>query len=79
LTSSLRAIAPVLEDVSGDPYDLIQIVQFPVYDNNPHGPQFAGQLTSTGRGTGTANLLLSFMNAPGVTESIAVTVVSGAN
>ncbi|AZV78430.1 hypothetical protein EBB79_11425 [Parasedimentitalea marina] len=69
----------IVDDVSGDPYDLIEIVQWPVFDNNPHGPQFAGQLTSTGRGTGTANLLLSFINAPGVTASIAVTVVSGAN
>ena len=68
----------IIDDVSGDPYDLIKVVQWPVSDNNPHGPQFVGQLTSTGRGTGTANLLLSFMNAPGVTASIAITVVSGA-
>lgn len=69
----------IIDDVSGDPYDLIEIVQWPVDDNNPHGAQFAGQLTSTGRGAGTANLLLSFRNAPGVTASISVSVISGTN
>lgn len=69
----------IIDDVSGDPYDLIKIVQWPVDDSNPQGAQFAGQLTSTGRGAGTANLLLSFRNAPGVTASIAVSVISGTN
>ena len=69
----------IIDDVSGDPYDLIKIVEWPVNDNDRNGDQFPGQLTSTGRGTGTAYLNLSFKNAPGVTASIAVSVVSGAN
>jgi hypothetical protein len=67
----------IVDDVSGDPYDLIKIVEWPVDNNNKRGPKFAGQLTSTGRGTGKATLLLSFRNAPGVSASIAVEVVSG--
>jgi hypothetical protein len=67
----------IIDDVSGDPNDLIKVVQWPVDNNNTNGPKFAGQITSTGRGEGTANLLLSFKNAPGVTASVAVTVVSG--
>ena len=69
----------IIDDVSGDPYDLIKVVPWAVDNNAPQGPKYAGQLTSTGRGAGTANLLLSFKNAPGVTASIAVTVVSGSN
>lgn len=67
----------IIDDVTGDPYDLIEIVNWPVDDNNRTGAQYVGQLTSTGRGVGTANLLLSFKNAPGVTASVAVSVVSG--
>ncbi len=69
----------IIDDVSGDPYDLIEVVEWPIDSNNHNEGNFAGQLTSTGRGTGTAYLMLSFKNAPGVTASIAVQVVSGTN
>lgn len=68
----------IIDDVSGDPYNLIEVIEWPVDNNNSSAGTYAGQITSTGRGIGTANLFLSFKNAPGVTASVAVNVVSGA-
>ncbi|WAP67090.1 hypothetical protein [Jiella pelagia] len=69
----------VFDDVSGDPYDLIKVVYWDVDANNPSLGKYAAQLTSTGRGVGTASLSVSFRNAPGVTASVPVTVVSNSN
>lgn len=68
----------VFDDVSGDPNDLIQVVYGDVDRNNPQLGRYGAQLTSTGKGTGMAFLSVSFRNAPGVTASIAVQIVSSA-
>ncbi|MFT5484717.1 MAG: hypothetical protein ACI9GW_003385 [Halieaceae bacterium] len=57
----------VFDDVSGDPNDLIKVI----YSDNGIG----AWLAATGNGVGTAQLKVSFSNAPGVTASVAVEVV----
>jgi hypothetical protein len=64
----------IFDDVSGDPNDLIEVVYWPIDDNTPARGAFAAQVTSTGRGTGTAELLVSFRNAPSVVERVTVEV-----
>jgi len=69
----------IIDDVSGDPFDLIEIVDWPIDNNDESAGNFAGQLTSTGRGVGFAELIVRFKNAPGVVSTVAVEVTSGAN
>jgi hypothetical protein len=66
----------IFDDTSGDPDDLIEVIYWDV-ENNPKLGKYAGQLTSTGKGTGTATLKVSFRNAPNVRASVPVEVVSG--
>lgn len=67
----------VFDDQSGDPNDLIRVSYWDVDSNNPQRGKYAAQLTSTGNGTGTAYLKVSFRNAPNVTAAVQVNVVSG--
>lgn len=67
----------IFDDVSGDPNDLIQVSYWDIDSNNPQRGKYAAQLASTGKGTGTAYLKVSLRNAPNVTASVPVTVVSG--
>ncbi len=64
----------IFDDVSGDPNDLIEIVW---WNQESGGGKFAAQLTSTGKGVGSAYLKVSFKDAPHVTSSVLVEVVSG--
>jgi hypothetical protein len=66
----------IFDDVSGDPNNLIEVVYWDIDNGNPALGQFGGQLTSTGNGTGTAHLKVSFKNAPGLTTSVPVEIVS---
>jgi hypothetical protein len=68
----------IFDDASGDPRDLIKVSYFDVDRNNPQLGKFAGQLKATGNGVGTVYLKVSFRNAPGVTASVPVEIVSGA-
>ncbi len=61
----------IFDDVSGDPDDIIKLVNTP----NAKGAETPGQVTATGNGVGTAYINVSFRNAPGVTASVAVEVV----
>ena len=67
----------VFDDVSGDPHDLIEVVWWNKDENNPSLGKYAAQLTSTGKGIGSAYLTISFKDAPGVTSTVLVEVVSG--
>jgi len=67
----------VFDDVTGDPDDIIQVVYWPVDRKRPELGKFAAQLTSTGKRVGNATLKVTFRNAPGVTASVPVEVVSG--
>ena len=66
----------VFDDVSGDPNDLIRVSYWDIDNGNPELGQFGAQLTTTGNGTGMAELRVSFKNAPGVSTSVPVEVVS---
>ena len=68
----------IFDDTSGDPHDIIKVVYWDVDSKNPQLGKYAAQLTSTGKGVGTASLKVSFRNAPGVTASVPVEVVSAA-
>ena len=65
----------VFDDVTGDPSDLIRVVYWDVDSERPGLGKYAAQLTSTGKGVGTATLRVSFRDAPGVTASVPVEVV----
>jgi len=67
----------IFDDVSGDPYDLIEVEYWDIENGNPAAGQFAAQLSATGRGTGTATLFVGFQDAPGVTAEVTVEVVTG--
>lgn len=67
----------VFDDTSGDPNDLIKVVYWDVDSNNPGRGKYAAQITSTGKGVGTAYLGVSFRNARNVTAAVEVEVVSG--
>lgn len=67
----------IFDDKSGDPNDLIKVLYWNIDPNNPQRGKYAAQVTSTGKGTGTAYLKVSFRNAPDVTSTVAVEVVSG--
>ena len=67
----------IFDDVSGDPYDLISVEYWDVQTGNPSAGQYAAQLSATGNGTGVATLWVSLADAPGVTASVTVEVVSG--
>ena len=68
----------IFDDTSGNPNGIIKVVYWNVDDNNPQLGKYAAQLTSTGKGVGTAYLKVSFRNALRVTASVPVEVVSGA-
>lgn len=68
----------VFDDTSGDPNDIIAINWWHLDADNPQMGKYAAQLTSTGNGIGTAYLKVSFRNAPNVSASVKVEVVSGA-
>lgn len=69
----------IVDDVSGDPNDLIEVSWWDIDSNNPGLGQFAAQLTSTGNGVGEAYLKISLRDAPHITASVMVEVVSTAN
>jgi len=64
----------IFDDTSGDPNDLIEIIW---WDQDSKNGKFAAQLTSTGKGVGSAYLKVSFKDAPHVTSQVLVEVVSG--
>ena len=65
----------IFDDVSGDPGDIVKIVDMPADFNDPNGERFPGILTSTGKGVGIAFIKVSLRDAPDVTASVAVEVV----
>lgn len=69
----------IFDDVSGDPNDIIEVVWWDIDSNDPSKGKYAAQLTSTGKGAGTATLNVSFHDAPQVTASVRATVVRAGN
>lgn len=68
----------IIDDTSGDPNDLIKVSWWDKDSNNPSLGKYAAQLTSTGNGVGNAYLKMSLRDAPNVTASVLVEVVSSA-
>ncbi|MGK0391762.1 MAG: hypothetical protein ACI94Y_004529 [Maribacter sp.] len=68
----------IIDDTSGDPNDLIKVSWWDKDSNNPSLGKYAAQLTSTGKGVGSAYLKMSLRDAPHVTASVLVEVVSSA-
>ncbi len=66
----------VFDDVVGDPDDLIRVVYEDVDPGDLEGGRYARALTATGKGVGQAELSVSLLDAPGVTASLRVEVVS---
>ena len=65
----------IFDDVTGDPNDIIQVSYWDLDSNRPDLGKYAAQLTSTGKGVGSATLKVSLRDTPGVTASVPVTVV----
>ena len=65
----------IFDDVTGDPNDIIKVSYWDLDSNRPDLGKFAAQLTSTGKGVGSATLKVSLRDAPGITAWVPVTVV----
>jgi hypothetical protein len=66
----------IFDDVTGDPDDLIEVSWWDIDSNNPRLGKFAAQLGTTGKGVGKAYLKISLRDAPHITASVLVEVVS---
>jgi hypothetical protein len=69
----------IFDDVSGDPGDIVKIVNMPADFDDPNSDRYPGILAATGKGVGIAFLRMSLRDAPHVTASVAVEVVDEAS